>query len=169
MKISINTPCHENWDNMTPNDQGVFCLSCQKSVVDFSTKTISQIKEFFYKKTDTASVCGRFETDQLNEISFEHFFDQFRSWKYFQKFALIAFFVFGFSLFSNGQTKPKEHVRMGKVAYTPTDTIKKCGADTSRNKIKGRVSNSNTKPKTKTKPKKQAPLVGDISFEDEKK
>jgi hypothetical protein len=50
MKISINEPCHENWDKMKSNDKGAFCLSCQKNVVDFSNKTISEIKDFFRKK-----------------------------------------------------------------------------------------------------------------------
>ena len=65
MKISINEPCHENWDKMTPNDKGAFCLSCQKNVVDFSNKTITQIKDFFRKKTEAESVCGRFDESQL--------------------------------------------------------------------------------------------------------
>ena len=147
MQISINKPCHENWDKMSPNDKGAFCLSCQKNVVDFSNKTVSQIKDFFSKRTDTASVCGRFEEDQLTEMSFDHFFNQFRSWKYFQKFALIAFFVFGFNLFTSAQTGyGGKHVKMGKVAYVPTDTTKKCIKDTtSKAPVKGKTATTKTK------------------------
>ncbi|MDP1802523.1 MAG: hypothetical protein Q8L81_14280 [Bacteroidota bacterium] len=167
MKISINEPCHENWDKMSPNDKGAFCLSCQKNVVDFSNKTVSQIKDFFRKKTDTESVCGRFEEDQLTEMSFDHFFEQFRSWKYFQKFALIAFFVFGFNLFTSAQTgSGTRHVKMGKVAYVPADTTKKCTKDTlSKAPIKGRASTTKTKqPKKKKEPAHM--LMGEAVMED---
>ncbi|MDO8999153.1 MAG: hypothetical protein Q7W45_05260 [Bacteroidota bacterium] len=170
MKISINEPCHENWDKMTPNDKGAFCLSCQKNVVDFSNKTISQIKDFFKEKTDSTSVCGRFEEEQLNEMSFDHFFNQFKNWKYFQKFALIAFFVFGFNLFGYGQTNNNSHIKMGKVAYVPQDTVKKCTKDTTqKTMIKGRVKSTNNTPKTKPKPQPQPKLMGDVMVEEKQK
>ena len=47
MKITINEPCHEKWDAMTPNTQGAFCKVCAKDVVDFSNKSLQQIKNFF--------------------------------------------------------------------------------------------------------------------------
>ena len=169
MQISINKPCHENWDKMTPNDKGAFCLSCQKNVVDFSNKTVAQIKDFFSKKTDTASVCGRFEEDQLTEMSFDHFFAQFRSWKYFQKFALIAFFVFGFNLFTNAQTGGNtKHVKMGKVMYVPSDTTKKCVKDTTQKApVKGKT--ATTKTKAKKEKKEPFVLMGDVMLEEDKK
>jgi len=168
MKISINEPCHENWDKMTANDQGAFCLSCQKNVVDFSKKTLSQIKEFFENKKDNTSVCGRFEDHQLTQLSFDDFFEQFRTWKFFQKLALVTFFVFGLSLFSNCQTSTKHHEKMGKVAYTPTDTIKKCEADTIRKPKKQKASINKGSNKNK-QPKKQPPIVGEIMIEENKK
>ena len=62
--LSIPTPCHENWDGMTPQERGRFCGSCQKTVIDFSNLSDRQIAEFFKKPvTDT---CGRFHTDQLH-------------------------------------------------------------------------------------------------------
>jgi len=127
MKIIIDNPCHENWDTMSPNEKGAFCLSCQKTVIDFSIKTVEEIKNFFVELPQTESVCGRFKEEQLDEISFEHFFKQFRGWKYFQKAAVIAFFVFGFSLFGCAQSNPKDrHLMMkGEVAVLiPPDTAK---------------------------------------------
>ena len=171
MKISINDTCHENWDKMTPNDKGAFCLSCQKNVVDFSNKTINEIKDFFRKKTDSGSVCGRFEEDQLTEMSFDHFFNQFKKWKYFQKFALIAFFVFGFNLFASAQSNPDKNILMGKVAYVPRDTVKKCGKDTTQKAtIKGRVKHTSTQSKNKNKkPEPQPKLMGDVMVEEKQK
>ena len=128
MKIVIDNPCHENWDAMSPNEKGAFCLSCQKTVIDFSIKTVEEIKNFFVELPQTESVCGRFKEEQLEEISFEHFFKKFLGWKYFQKAALISFFVFGFSLFGCGQVSqhPERLMMKGEVAYiAPKDTIKK--------------------------------------------
>src|SRR5260221_2657986 len=65
LQLSIPTPCHENWDNMTSVQQGKFCNSCQKQVVDFSNMSYRQVAEFF-KKPSTGSVCGRFMYTQLD-------------------------------------------------------------------------------------------------------
>ena len=166
MKISINTPCHENWDGMTPNEKGAFCLSCQKTVVDFSQKTITEIKDFFREVPKTESVCGRFEEDQLTEMTFDHFYNQFRGWKYFQKAAVIAFFIFGFSLFGNAQSND-HHVKMGIVAYVPPDTnkviIKK--DTTHKAPIKGKVKVVE-RPKQKTQKRPPQHLMGDIDVSD---
>lgn len=125
MKIIIDNPCHENWDAMSPNEKGAFCLSCQKTVIDFSIKTVDEIKNFFTELPKTESVCGRFKEEQLDEMSFEHFFNQFRGWKFFQKAAVIAYFIFGFSLFGNAQNVPanRHPVMKGEVAIVmPPDT-----------------------------------------------
>jgi hypothetical protein len=65
IQLSIPTPCHENWNNMTPVQQGKFCASCQKQVTDFSNMSDREIAQFF-KKPSTGSVCGRFMEDQLD-------------------------------------------------------------------------------------------------------
>lgn len=64
LNLSIPTPCHENWDTMLPNEKGRHCLSCQKTVVDFTKMTDTQIIRYFqdYK----SSTCGRFLDTQLN-------------------------------------------------------------------------------------------------------
>jgi CarboxypepD_reg-like domain/Secretion system C-terminal sorting domain len=59
----IPTPCHENWDNMTPEGKGRFCGSCSKQVVDFSLMSDQQVLNYF--KQSTGSTCGRFANDQL--------------------------------------------------------------------------------------------------------
>jgi hypothetical protein len=64
IQLQIPKPCHENWNEMTPYDQGRFCNSCQKNVVDFTGMSDSQLVAFF-KKPTTGSVCGRFMNDQL--------------------------------------------------------------------------------------------------------
>jgi len=63
IKISIFTPCHENWDAMTPADKGRFCAACQKNVYDFTKSSDREIASIL-KNTENA--CGRFTADQLN-------------------------------------------------------------------------------------------------------
>jgi hypothetical protein len=65
LQLQIPTPCHEDWDNMSPVEKGRFCSSCQKQVVDFSRMSDREVAIFF-KKPSTGSVCGRFMEDQLN-------------------------------------------------------------------------------------------------------
>ena len=65
LQLNIADPCHEDWDNMTDNEKGKFCGSCQKQVTDFSGMTDSQVVAFFRKKT-AGTVCGRFNDDQLD-------------------------------------------------------------------------------------------------------
>ena len=77
MKISINQPCHQNWDKMKPNDKGAFCLNCKKNVIDFSNRTTAEVKDFFMELPSTENVCGRFRETQLHEISFDDFINDF--------------------------------------------------------------------------------------------
>jgi hypothetical protein len=66
LQIQINEPCHENWQGMTPNEQGRFCGSCQKTVVDFSVMTDQEILDYISKASH--SICGRLSSDQMNKV-----------------------------------------------------------------------------------------------------
>jgi hypothetical protein len=65
VQIHIPQPCHENWQHMTPKEQGRFCGSCQKTVVDFSSMSDKELLNYF-TKAGGQSTCGRFANDQLN-------------------------------------------------------------------------------------------------------
>ena len=65
-KIYIPEPCFEDWDKMTPNEQGAFCKVCSKTVVDFSNKSDEEIQGFLLENIDK-KVCGRFLTSQVEE------------------------------------------------------------------------------------------------------
>ncbi len=163
MNIQINEPCHEDWQAMTPNQQGAFCKVCHKDVVDFSKKSISQIKSFFADKTEE-KICGRFEKKQLVYLSFDDFFASFKYWALSRKFAIIFFFTFGFmSLDASAQSgtkvaAPREtHLQgepavtptpmiKGDIAYEPTDTTKKHATP-----IKGKVKCTTVPKEKKTK------------------
>lgn len=46
-RIEIPKPCHEDWDAMTPNENGRFCGSCAKTVVDFTNMQTAEIQRYF--------------------------------------------------------------------------------------------------------------------------
>ncbi len=141
LQLSIPKPCHENWDNMTPVQQGKFCGSCQKQVVDFSNMSDRQVAEFF-KKPSTGSVCGRFMTDQLDR-SIEIPKKRIPWLKYFFQFVIPAFLV---------SIKVSAQKTQGTVAIIKTNK------DTTRIPkqplLMGKVA----------RPVCTAPLMGDIAF-----
>lgn len=63
MKLLINEPCCEPWDDMLVNANGRHCSKCDKTVVDFSKFKDDELIDFFKKHQN---VCGRFENTQLN-------------------------------------------------------------------------------------------------------
>lgn len=66
IQLHIPEPCHENWDKMTASEQGRFCMSCQKQVVDFSLMTDKEIIDHLSKAS--GKTCGRLNDDQLNRV-----------------------------------------------------------------------------------------------------
>lgn len=151
MEISIKKPCHQNWDHMTPNEQGAFCGKCVKTVIDFSSKSIDEIKDFFAVKQDE-KICGRFERDQLTSLSFDTFFREFKGFNFTKRFAVIVYFTFGMWLFntSSAFSQTPEHLKgdvqidhsiMGGVRATqnPKDTVKSCVKPQPSKTIKGKV------------------------------
>ncbi len=177
MKVSINKPCHENWSKMTPNEQGAFCLVCQKNVIDFSSKSLNQIKAFFRKKTSNESVCGRFDESQLEALTFDDFFEKFKHMKFVRKVTLILFFVFGHSLFSSAQTTPKEtYPKMGAVAYKQ-DPPNICGPKNNKQDTTKKIEKMgkikyvpDTKQQQNNKPKNTGNKTkGEVIIEDKKK
>ncbi|HEX4958360.1 MAG TPA: carboxypeptidase-like regulatory domain-containing protein [Lacibacter sp.] len=109
--ISIPQPCHEDWNKMTPVEQGRHCAVCARNVVDFTNNTDEDIIEFF--KNYNGSTCGRFSDEQLNRPLTTY---EIKSASRFLKYAagLILPFTF-FSLKSNAQK--------GKVAVTGDTTV----------------------------------------------
>lgn len=63
-QIKIKEPCSENWDGMTDNEIGKFCVKCAKNVVNF--EGFSDKKLINYLKDSKSSICGRIETSKLN-------------------------------------------------------------------------------------------------------
>ncbi|TXH28373.1 MAG: T9SS type A sorting domain-containing protein [Cyclobacteriaceae bacterium] len=65
LQLSIPEPCHENWQEMTPTQQGRFCKACAKEVIDFSMMTDTEVLNYFINLREE-KVCGRALPSQLN-------------------------------------------------------------------------------------------------------
>lgn len=64
LRITIPQPCHEDWNAMTPAQQGRHCASCNKLVMDFTAMSDAQIIAYF--QSAKGNTCGRFYNNQLD-------------------------------------------------------------------------------------------------------
>lgn len=69
VKLSVDEPCHEDWDNMTPTEQGRFCDACSKVVIDFANKSDHEVLRLI-DAAKGAETCGQFASDQLNRAMY---------------------------------------------------------------------------------------------------
>ncbi|MGG9962337.1 hypothetical protein [Ferruginibacter sp. SUN106] len=125
-KISIPKPCFEGWDNMTPNEQGRFCTSCAKTVVDFSVMSDEAIQQYFISNYEQ-KICGRFKNIQLQRIVIELPQNIFRLQLPFWKKFLVAFLIcFGGSFLSIDTTMAGTSFRQGDTisSYKKTTEVK---------------------------------------------
>lgn len=101
LQINIATPCHEDWNNMTPAAAGRHCNQCSKAVVDFTGLNSQEILVFFHQNKG-ANICGRFTKQQTEEpiATPDDFVKKLSYFKipFLKKAAAI--FLFSFSLFA---------------------------------------------------------------------
>lgn len=129
LKISIPKPCYEDWDAMTPGNQGRHCSVCAKTVVDFTSMSNEEVQAYFINRK-TGSTCGRFRGDQLASVTIslpQNIFEtKIAHWKKFLAACLLAFSTMLFSC--NTQIdKPadKEALNNNKINNYEKDTIPK--------------------------------------------
>jgi len=63
--ISIPEPCAQNWEEMTPCNDGRFCDHCKNNVVDFTSWNDTQVFNY-YQQHSGEHFCGRYLNSQLN-------------------------------------------------------------------------------------------------------
>ncbi|AZB10945.1 hypothetical protein EG344_19955 [Chryseobacterium sp. G0162] len=109
MKITIPTPCHENWNNMIPDEKGKFCSVCFKTVQDFTRFSDEELINSF---DSNENICGRFREDQLGiNLNFSLA----------SKLAFGLWIVGGFTTVVNAQEiKPTEKVQEVNMSVIPT-------------------------------------------------
>jgi hypothetical protein len=105
--IQIPKPCHERWDEMTPTQQGAFCKSCRKNVIDFSNKTENEI--YLLLSESKGDVCGRFTAFQIQQpvrkTEINNGFIGWRAWAA----SVIAFFSIS-KIAAAGDLEPKPKI-----------------------------------------------------------
>jgi CarboxypepD_reg-like domain/Secretion system C-terminal sorting domain len=115
LQLQIPEPCHENWNKMTATQQGRFCMSCQKEVVDFSVMTDKEILNYISRAGE--KMCGRVQEDQLNRFIQVPRERKQHSFKYFWSLVITSFLI---SYKSSGQVKiPKDKIVCGPTELPP--------------------------------------------------
>ncbi len=66
VSISIKKPCTENFNTFTKTNNGGYCNTCTKEVIDFSKMNTQEIEQYFLNNK-TQDTCGRFSTHQLKK------------------------------------------------------------------------------------------------------
>lgn len=111
--LHIPEPCHEDWNAMTAVEQGRFCKSCAKQVVDFSAMSDREILKVLTKST--GNTCGRFTSDQLEKPLIHEVPSSLKPYKFF-----LSAFIPAFILAGSATAQP---VKQGKVAVNQKPVI----------------------------------------------
>src|SRR5688572_17110112 len=64
-KLTIDTPCQQDWSSMTRTDDGKYCSKCAKNVVDFTGLSDSEIIGLIERTP--GPLCGNLNGQQLNK------------------------------------------------------------------------------------------------------
>ncbi len=65
IQLSIPTPCAQNWEEMTPGENGRYCAHCQKTVLDLTQLSDAQLYKRIMKAQEHGAICGRITNAQL--------------------------------------------------------------------------------------------------------
>ncbi len=149
LQLSIPEPCHENWQAMTPTEQGRFCKACAKEVVDFSMMSDTEVLNYFNCHINE-KVCGRALPTQLGRTIHypkEPKKNRFWYWNY-----IAMFFVF-FSKATNseGQKKASAKTEIVPVPVKPENISRNLSCKVGEVAItswtvKGKVVDNTNKP-----------------------
>lgn len=118
LQISIPTPCHEDWNDMTPADKGRHCSQCNKTVVDFTTSGPQEIA-LYLSQHKAENLCGRFNPEQIEEPipTPEDFVKQLSYFRMPMLKKIAAIFLFAFSIMAASCND--DHEIMGDFQSTP--------------------------------------------------
>lgn len=95
-KPLLSEPCTADWNKMKPVEQGRFCKSCCKVVVDFTQKTAQEILDYLRARSGER-VCGIAKRSELQTVPVtgaQKFSMRLR------RFSLAIYMVFGALLFT---------------------------------------------------------------------
>ncbi|WP_395044743.1 hypothetical protein [Flavobacterium sp.] len=124
-QLEIKSPCQEKFIDMKPNSDGSYCNSCAKNVIDFITKSNSEISKYI-SENKNKNICARLKTSQLEQFYEYGETSKINNFKY--AVAVAASVLLTSNVVAQeknpvktevGCAKPNPHT-MGKIAYTQT-------------------------------------------------
>jgi hypothetical protein len=119
LKVHIQEPCNEKWNEMTPQQQGRHCAKCDKVVTDFSRMQDEQILNYLDKNDNT---CGRFQHWQLEkELQLPTLHNPWTRWI---KTAAFGGFLFAGAMTGKAQTNPGNDTIAVPTETIPVDTVR---------------------------------------------
>jgi len=130
-KIIVSNPCNKDWSKMSSTENGRHCMSCNKTVIDFSNWEIEDIKN--YLKNTNKNVCGSFKSLQViverprhHQFLVNAYFQTKKTYKssYLKSFLLCSILLCMFIVGCNNPTEIKREVPKDKDKqhYDSTDS-----------------------------------------------
>lgn len=105
----IPSPCHEDWNLMTPTEKGRYCNACAKTVIDFTVMSRNEISNFL-EDNKGKKLCGHVRKSQLDSIHIKIPTSYFDKIKQSQRYFILALLVvMGTSLLSCEDQQGKKH------------------------------------------------------------
>ena len=145
MKLEIKEPCHEDWNKMKIGMTSRHCVSCDKSVMDFTKMHRAEIITYILSNSND-NVCGRMTRDQFD---FHHedipvLIETLRKTKNPNPFLIMALVCLSLSACaqdSPGNTEPAIEHTLGEIAVPPAvdDSLKTQNYTIDNTLIKGQV------------------------------
>ncbi|MEP4533412.1 MAG: carboxypeptidase-like regulatory domain-containing protein [Cyclobacteriaceae bacterium] len=132
--ISISEPCKENWSDFSSTNDGAFCSSCCKEVVDFSKMSETELTNYF--KDQRGRVCGRFQKFQLKSYNIDNLKEPYLNLNW------ISAGLLGITLLSNPSKVKAELLEKNRVEVISTksnDGVDLGVKDKALGSIKGRI------------------------------
>lgn len=118
MKVHIQDPCKENWNEMTPQEQGRHCAKCDKVVVDFTKMNDYEILSHVNGNSNT---CGRFHNWQVEkELTLPKLHNPWTRWI---KNAAFSGFLFGGALSGKSQDTAQVDTVIQTTQVEPIDIV----------------------------------------------
>jgi hypothetical protein len=167
-KITISEPCHEDWDKMTPNDNGRFCESCSKNVVDFRNMLPDEIQSYFLTNKN---ICGKFKKSQLDTLTIQVPSRILYSQTHYHKIFLLALFVaMGTTLFSCGDKNGNKR-KIDKIEITEDSTSEEINSTNTQTtkkeslpyRLTQKIDVKNKKRFRKKSPQNKGTIISEIS------
>lgn len=136
--VSIPHPCHESWQNMTTVSGGRYCQSCCKTVTDFAAMSNEQIIAYI---SSHRKVCGRFESNQLNDLNLRLSVKNWPLPKTWRIAAVLSGLITFISVEAKAQQKTGQHAvqfnRQPLIAEAASYMISGCVQDMEGNSLPG--------------------------------